>query len=292
MSEAALSAWGRLGLYARLVRIDKPIGTLLLLWPTLWALWTASDGQPPLGILVIFVAGTFLMRAAGCAINDYFDRDFDRHVQRTRTRVLTTGQIQPREALWVAACLALIAFLLVLTLNALTIQLSVLAVFLAGTYPLMKRWFGVPQAYLGLAFGFGIPMAFAAVTASVPLVAWLMLLANVCWTVAYDTEYAMVDREDDLKLGLKTSAITFGRYDVLAVGMGYGLALLLLAVCGLLLQWGLPYFAGLTLAALIALTHLRWIRTRDRTQCFRAFRHNNWFGAAVFAGIVIQFYWF
>ena len=210
MSTLALTH--RLGLYARLVRIDKPIGTLLLLWPTLWALWAASEGQPPVGILLIFVAGTFLMRAAGCAINDYFDRDIDRFVERTQARVLTTGQIKPAEALWIAAGLALCAFALVLTLNWLTIQLSVLALFFAATYPLMKRFFGVPQAYLGMAFGFGMPMAFAAVTGQVPAVAWLMLLANLFWTVAYDTEYAMVDREDDLRLGLKTAAITFGRF--------------------------------------------------------------------------------
>jgi 4-hydroxybenzoate polyprenyltransferase len=278
----------RLGLYAKLVRIDKPIGTLLLLWPTLWALWSASQGLPPLDILVIFVAGTFLMRAAGCAINDYFDRDFDRHVQRTETRVLTTGQISPKEALWVAAMLALIAFLLVLLLNPLTIALSFAALALAATYPLMKRLFGVPQAYLGIAFGFGMPMAFAAVTDTVPLVAWVFVVANIFWTVAYDTEYAMVDREDDIKLGLKTAAITFGRYDVLAIGLCYAISLALLALAGSLLDWGAAYYAGLTVAAGIAATHIYWIRDRDRDACFKAFRHNNWFGAAVFAGIVLQ----
>mgnify|MGYP003563877197 CR=1 FL=1 len=278
----------RLGLYAKLVRIDKPIGTLLLLWPTLWALWSASQGLPPLDILVIFVAGTFLMRAAGCAINDYFDRDFDRHVQRTETRVLTTGQISPKEALWVAAMLALIAFLLVLLLNPLTIALSFAALALAATYPLMKRLFGVPQAYLGIAFGFGMPMAFAAVTNTVPLVAWVFVVANIFWTVAYDTEYAMVDREDDIKLGLKTAAITFGRYDVLAIGLCYAISLALLALAGSLLDWGAAYYAGLMVAAGIAATHIYWIRDRDRDACFKAFRHNNWFGAAVFAGIVLQ----
>ena len=279
----------RLGLYARLVRIDKPIGTLLLLWPTLWALWAASGGLPPLPILIIFVMGTFLMRAAGCAINDYFDRDFDLHVQRTQARVLTTGQIRPAEALWVALGLTLCAFALVLTLNALTIQLSFVAAFLAGTYPLMKRWFGVPQAYLGVAFGFGVPMAFAAVTTAVPLVAWILLAANIFWTVAYDTEYAMVDREDDIRLGLKTSAITFGRYDVLAVGMGYVLCILLLGWAGVLQGWGFAYYFGLLVALAIAVTHLVWIRNRNRDACFKAFRHNNWFGAAVFAGVVVQY---
>lgn len=286
MTAAVIS---RLGLYARLVRIDKPIGTLLLLWPTLWALWAASGGVPPLSILMVFVAGTFLMRAAGCAINDYFDRDFDLHVERTQARVLTTGQIRPSEALWVALGLTLCAFALVLTLNVLTIQLSIVAAFLAGTYPLMKRWFGVPQAYLGVAFGFGIPMAFAAITNDVPMVAWLMLAANICWTVAYDTEYAMVDREDDIRLGLKTSAITFGRYDVLAVGMGYALSLLLLVWVGSSMGWGLPYYLGLMVASFIAMAHLLWIRNRDRNACFRAFRHNNWFGASVFAGVVAHY---
>lgn len=280
---------GRLGLYARLVRLDKPIGTLLLLWPTLWALWAAGQGNPPLYILVIFVVGTFLMRSAGCAINDYFDRDFDRHVQRTQARVLTSGLIEPKEALMVAGGLALIAFVLVLSLNALTIGLSFMALLLAATYPLMKRLFGVPQAYLGIAFGFGIPMAFAAVMDSVPLVAWVLLLANICWTVAYDTEYAMVDRDDDVKLGLKTAAITFGKYDVVAIGVCYTLAIMLLGYAGLLMGWGMPYLSGLALASAIALVHMRWIRHRDRAACFRAFRHNNWFGAVVFAGIVAQY---
>lgn len=286
MSTAVIS---RLGLYARLVRLDKPIGTLLLLWPTLWALWAAGQGNPPVPILLIFVAGTFLMRAAGCAINDYFDRDFDRHVERTQARVLTSGLIKPKEALLVAAGLALVAFALVLLLNTLTIQLSFVALALAATYPLMKRLFGVPQAYLGIAFGFGIPMAFAALTNAVPMVAWVLLVANIFWTIAYDTEYAMVDREDDIKLGLKTAAITFGRFDVAAIGICYGLAIALLAYAGSLMGWGAAYWVGLVVAAGIAVTHMRWIWHRDRAACFRAFRHNNWFGAAVFGGIVVQF---
>lgn len=285
---SAMALTHRLGLYARLVRIDKPIGTLLLLWPTLWALWAASGGVPPLGIFLVFVAGTFLMRAAGCAINDYFDRDIDRYVERTQARVLTTGQIKPREALWVAAGLAMCAFALVLTQNSLTIQLSFLALFFATTYPLMKRFFGVPQAYLGIAFGFGMPMAFAAVTGSVPLVAWVMLVANLFWTVAYDTEYALVDREDDVRLGLKTAAITFGRFDVLAIGLCYAASLALLVVVGQLMAWTWPFYAGLVAAGLIAVQHLFWIKGRDRAACFRAFRHNNWFGAAVFGGVVVQ----
>jgi len=279
----------RLGLYAQLVRIDKPIGTLLLLWPTFWALWAASAGEPALFMLGIFTAGTFLMRAAGCAINDYFDRDIDRHVQRTKARVLTSGKIRPSEALWVAGGLALCAFALVLTLNALTIALSFVALGLAATYPLMKRFFGVPQAYLGIAFGFGIPMAFAAIQGTVPAVAWVLWVANIFWTIAYDTEYAMVDREDDVKLGLKTSAITFGQYDVLAVALCYALAIVGLALAGYLMGWGGFYVIGIVIAAMLSVQHVYWIRQRDRAACFRAFRHNNWFGASVFAGIVIEY---
>ena len=279
----------RVGLFARLVRIDKPIGTLLLLWPTLWALWMASDGVPSLHLLVIFICGTFLMRAAGCAINDYFDRDFDLHVERTRTRVLTTGQIKPKEALFVAAGLALLSFVLVLSLNTLTIGLSFVALFVAATYPLMKRVFGVPQAYLGIAFGFGIPMAFAAAANEVPLIAWVMLVANIFWAIAYDTEYAMVDRNDDIRLGLKTSAITFGRFDVAAIGISYGIALALMGWVGISMSFGVPYALGIMAATLIAVVHLYWIRERDRTACFRAFRHNNWLGAVIFAGVVVQY---
>ena len=207
----------KLALYFRLVRADKPIGILLLLWPTLWALWMASGGRPDPTIVVIFVLGTALMRSAGCAINDYADRDFDRHVKRTVDRPLTSGRIKGWEALMVAAVLAIVSFLLILPLNTLTKQLSVLAVIVAGTYPYFKRFFAIPQAYLGIAFGFGIPMAFAAVQNTVPAVAWWLLVANVFWAVAYDTEYAMVDRDDDLKIGIRTSAITFGRFDVAAV---------------------------------------------------------------------------
>lgn len=278
----------RFSLYFRLVRLDKPIGTLLLVWPTLWALWAAGEGAPPWNMVVIFVLGTVLMRSAGCAINDYFDRDVDLHVERTRARVLTTGQIEPWEALAVAGTLSLIAFLLVLVFNALTIKLAFVALGLAATYPLMKRFFAVPQAYLGIAFGFGIPMGFAALQDALPAVAWLMLLANISWTIAYDTEYAMVDREDDLKLGLHTSAITFGRWDVAMVGVCYVVSLALLAVCGGWLGYGWPYWTGLAAAALIAARHMVWIRHRERAACFRAFLNNNWFGFAVFAGIFVQ----
>ncbi len=275
-------------LYAKLVRIDKPIGVLLLLWPTLWGLLVAAEGWPDPVILSIFVMGTFLMRSAGCAINDYFDRDVDRLVARTENRVLTAGLIRPREALYVAAVLGLLSFAVVLFLNGLTILLAAVAAILAITYPLFKRFFAIPQAYLGIAFGFGIPMAFAAVQGSIPIVAWVMLLANVCWAIAYDTEYAMVDRNDDIRLGLKTSAITFGRYDVLLVAVCYLLTIALLGVVGRLQHYDWPYYLGLLVACGIAALHVYWIRGRDRQQCFKAFLHNTWLGAAVFGGIGLQ----
>ena len=274
--------------YIRLMRIDKPIGTLLLLWPTLWALWIAAAGWPPLHILVIFIVGTFLMRSAGCVINDYADRDFDGHVERTRNRPLATGAVSPGEALALAAGLSAAAFVLVVPLNTLTILLSVPALLLAGSYPFTKRFFAIPQAYLGIAFGFGIPMAFAAVTGTVPATGWLMLLANVFWAVAYDTEYAMVDRPDDLKIGIKTSAITFGRHDVLAVMLCYAAAFALLAVVGVLAGLGFAWYLGLVAACAIAGYHYTLIRARDRADCFKAFRHNNWVGGAIFAGLFID----
>lgn len=278
----------RLGLYARLVRIDKPIGILLLLWPTLWGLWTAADGTPPWHIFLIFVLGTTLMRSAGCAINDYFDRDFDLHVQRTEQRVLTTGRIRPAEALGVAALLALVSLALVIPLNPLSWALAVVAAVLAGTYPLFKRFFAIPQAYLGIAFGFGIPMSFAALQNTVPFEAWLMLMANVAWAIAYDTEYAMVDRPDDVRLGLKTSAITFGSWDIAMIALCYGITVVLLGVVGSMLGYGPSYYLGLAVAAAIALVHLWWIRNREPRACFRAFLHNTWFGAAVFAGMLVD----
>ncbi|ACK53593.1 MAG TPA: 4-hydroxybenzoate octaprenyltransferase [Thauera aminoaromatica] len=284
----AMSLSDKLPHYARLMRIDKPIGTLLLLWPTLWALWIAAAGWPPLHILVIFIVGTFLMRSAGCVINDYADRDFDGHVERTRTRPLATGVVSPGEALALAAALSAAAFVLVLPLNTLTILLSVPALLLAGSYPFTKRFFAIPQAYLGIAFGFGIPMAFAAVTGTVPATGWLMLLANIFWAVAYDTEYAMVDRPDDLKIGIKTSAITFGRHDVLAVMLCYAATFVLLTVVGALAGLGFAWYAGLVVACAIAGYHYTLIRARDRADCFKAFRHNNWVGGAIFAGLFID----
>jgi 4-hydroxybenzoate polyprenyltransferase len=279
----------RLALYFRLVRLDKPIGILLLLWPTLAALWFASHGHPNLQILAIFVLGTALMRSAGCAINDYADRDIDKHVKRTAERPLTSGRIKSWEALAVAAVLALVSFVLILPLNTLTRELSVAAVLIAASYPYFKRFFAIPQAYLGIAFGFGIPMAFAAVTGSVPVLAWWLLLANVFWAVAYDTEYAMVDRDDDLKIGIRTSAITFGRFDVAAIMLCYGFALAIVLACGW--EFGLRgwFVAGIAVAGAIALYHYTLIRGRERMACFAAFRHNNWLGAAVFAGVALDY---
>jgi 4-hydroxybenzoate polyprenyltransferase len=277
----------KLKLYARLVRLDKPIGSLLLLWPTLSALWLASNGHPDPMLVVIFSVGTVLMRSAGCAINDFADRDFDKHVKRTAERPLTSGQIAAWEAVAVAVVLALISFLLILPLNTLTQQLSVLAVIVAGTYPYFKRFFALPQAYLGIAFGFGIPMAYAAVQAIVPIEAWVLLISNVFWALAYDTEYAMVDRDDDLLIGIRTSAITFGRFDVLAVMLCYAVHLVLVALVGARYQLGALFYLGLAIAAAIAAYHYLLIRERDRLRCFAAFRHNNWLGAAVFIGIVL-----
>ncbi len=272
-------------LYAKLVRLDKPIGTLLLLWPTAWALWIAADGQPSLKLIWIFSLGTLLMRSAGCAINDYADRDFDLHVERTKHRLLTAGKISATEALAVAGVLALLAFLLVLQTNALTIALAVPALVIAASYPYTKRFFAIPQAYLGVAFGFGIPMAFAAQTGAVPALAWVMLLANVFWAIAYDTEYAMVDRNDDVKLGLHTSAILFADYDVAAVMLCYALVSVIMTMIGLSLGFGWSYYAGLAIAAGMMGYHYYLIRNRDRAGCFQAFRHNNWVGGAIFVGI-------
>jgi 4-hydroxybenzoate polyprenyltransferase len=278
----------RLSLYLQLTRLNRPIGILLLLWPTLWGVWIAGAGHPAWHIVLIFVLGTVLMRSAGCAINDYADRDFDRYVKRTSERPVTSGRISPGEAVWVGVCLSLLAFVLILPLNNLTLLLSFPAVFLAASYPFTKRFLAIPQAYLGIAFGFGIPMAFAAQLGSVPPVAWLMLVANVFWAIAYDTEYAMVDRDDDIHLGIHSAALLFGKYDVVAVMGCYAITLALLALAGQMTGLGWFYYAGLLVAAGIAIYHYRLIRERQREQCFKAFLHNNWFGAAVFSGIVID----
>src|SRR5690348_13114861 len=273
----------RLDAYERLIRLDKPIGTLLLLWPTLWALWLAAHGRPAPQLVIIFVMGTLLMRSAGCAVNDYADRDFDPHVERTRTRPLAAREIAPWEALAVAAGLAAAAFALVLFLNGLAIALSFVGAAIAASYPYAKRFFPFPQAYLGIAFGFGIPMAYAAAQGTLPAEAALLLAANVFYAFAYDTEYAMVDRDDDAKLGIRSSALTLGRWDVLAVMASYVSILVLLTLLGARRGLAWPYHAGLAVAAMMAIHHWRLIRGRSREGCFRAFRHNNWLGAAIFA---------
>lgn len=258
----------RLVLYARLMRMDKPIGTLLLLWPTLWALWMAADGHPPVSLVVIFTVGTFLMRSAGCAVSDWADRDFDKHVKRTKERPLTAGLIAPWEALAVAAALSLVAFTLILPLNALTKWMSVAAIVIAGTYPFFKRFFAIPQAYLGIAFGFGIPMAYAAVQDQVPVLAWLMLAGNVFWAIAYDTAYAMVDRDDDLLIGIKTSAITSGRYDVAAIMLCYVGFFGIMAWAGHAMALGVAYWIGFAAAVALSLWYYPMLQTRDRMKCF------------------------
>jgi 4-hydroxybenzoate polyprenyltransferase len=283
MNTAAIAA--RLTLYERLMRLDKPIGTLLLLWPTLWALWLAGEGHPDKSLVWIFALGTLLMRSAGCVMNDIADWRFDAEVKRTRDRPLAAGSVSRREALVLATVLVLLSFVLVLYLNGLTVLLSVVALALAATYPLTKRFLAVPQAYLGVAFGFGIPMGYAAMLGYVPIEGWWLLLANIFWAVAYDTEYAMVDREDDVRIGIRTAAITFGRHDVLAIMLSYGAMLIVLAGVGLHLKMGAVYYLGLAGAAGFVAFHYRLIRGREREACFQAFNHNNWVGAAVFAGI-------
>jgi 4-hydroxybenzoate polyprenyltransferase len=273
--------------YGYLIRLDKPIGTLLLLWPTLWALWLASSGTPDLSILLIFTLGTFLMRSAGCAINDYADRDFDRHVKRTQGRPVTSGKISGKEAVAVAGTLAFIAFLLIQPLNVFTKQLSVLALLVAFIYPFTKRFFAMPQAVLGIAFGFGIPMAYAAVLDFIPLEAWFLFIGNIFWAIAYDTAYAMVDRDDDLRLGLRTSAITFGQFDVAAIAISYGMLFLSQLWVAQLASLSNYFLLGWFPALACAIYHVKLVSTRNRDNCFKAFRHNNWLGGFLFLGIVL-----
>jgi len=279
----------RLRQYALLMRLDRPIGAFLLLWPALWGLWFAARGAPDLKILAIFVAGVWVMRSAGCVMNDYADRGFDPHVERTRERPIAAGRVAPREALLLAAGLGLIAFLLVLQLNRLTVLLSFAGAALAGIYPFLKRYTHLPQFWLGAAFGWAIPMAFAAVTGTVPMLAWVLFAANVCWSVAYDTAYAMVDREDDLRVGVKSTAILFGAYDRLLIGVLHAVTLVLLAVAGWLAARGVFYAAGLLVALLLAGYQQQLMRGRTREGCFRAFLNNNWLGAAVFAGLALDY---
>jgi 4-hydroxybenzoate polyprenyltransferase len=274
--------------YLDLIRWRKPAGTLLLLWPTLSALWWAAGGFPGWHLLTVFVVGTFLMRSAGCAVNDVADRRFDRHVKRTAQRPVTSGALSVKNALYVAAVLAALAFFLVLTTNVLTVLLSVLALAVTIVYPYIKRFFSMPQAVLGVAFSLGIPMAFAAVQNTVPATAWWLLLGNLFWVLAYDTQYAMVDRDDDLKIGIQTSAITLGRFDVLGVMVFYAVFLTIWAVLGVQMKLGLAYFFGLTAAAILALWHHKLIQNRSREGCFRAFRLNHWLGLAVFVGVALE----
>ncbi len=292
-------ASSRVRLYLDLIRWDRPAGTLLLLWPTLSALWIAAGGVPGWHLLVVFVLGTFLMRSAGCAANDVADREFDRHVKRTASRPVTSGGVSVREALALGAVLALAAFLLVLTTNAAAVAWSVAALAVTLFYPFSKRFFAMPQAILGVAFSFGIPMAFAAVRgagtstpaawfSAVPALAWWLLLGNLFWVLAYDTEYAMVDRDDDLKIGIRTSAITLGRFDVAAVMAFYAAFLALWAVLGIGIGMGVVYVAGLVVATCIAGWHYTLIRDRSRDGCFRAFRLNHWLGFALFAAIALD----
>lgn len=283
----------RFGLYLQLIRWDRPAGWLLLLWPTLSALWLASHGFPGWHLLIVFTLGTFLMRSAGCCLNDVADRDFDRHVKRTAQRPVTSGKLSSREALAVGAVLALIAFGLVLTTNITAIAWSFAALAIAIIYPFAKRYVAMPQAVLGLAFSFGIPMAFAAVQSRVPLFAWVLLLGNLFWVIAYDTEYAMVDRDDDLKIGMKTSAITFGRFDVLAVLVSYVLYLsiwLNVLIVQLNSAQAAIYLIAIGLALGQALWHIWLIRKRQRDDCFKAFRLNHWLGFTVFAGIAASYF--
>jgi 4-hydroxybenzoate polyprenyltransferase len=278
----------RLSLYWALVRGDRPIGWLLLLWPTWWGLWLAARGLPPLWTLLVFSLGVWLTRSAGCVINDYADRWLDPHVERTKDRPLATGAVRGREALAVFAVLMLVAFALVCTLNTLTIAMSFVGIGLAASYPYLKRYTHFPQVYLGMAFGWGIPMAFAAIRGEVPLTGWLLYAANIVWSTAYDTWYAMVDRDDDLRMGSKSTAILFGRFDLVAQSILYALFFALLAAVGVLAGLGPAYLTGLAVAVALVLWEFRIARHRERAACFRAFLHNHWVGLAVFAGLALD----
>lgn len=281
----------RLKLYLQLIRWDRPAGTYLLLWPTLAALWLAAGGFPGWHLLLVFALGSFLMRSAGCAVNDVADRDFDRHVKRTAQRPVTLGLVGPKEALGVAAVLAVLAFALVCTTNLMTVLWSVGALAITVIYPLTKRFLAMPQAVLGVAFSLGIPMAFVAVQGRLPGVAVLWWLGNLCWVLAYDTEYAMVDRDDDLRIGIRTSAITLGRWDVLGVMSFYVACLALWGVAGWAMALAWPFFVSLTVAAIMAASHYALIRHRTREGCFRAFTLNHWLGLTAWLGVMASQGW-
>ncbi|EMC1016458.1 4-hydroxybenzoate octaprenyltransferase [Enterobacter bugandensis] len=276
--------------YHRLMRTDKPIGALLLLWPTLWALWVATPGMPPLWILGVFVAGVWLMRAAGCVVNDYADRKFDGHVKRTANRPLPSGQVTGKEARVLFIVLVLLSFLLVLTLNTMTILLSVAALALVWVYPFMKRYTHLPQVVLGAAFGWSIPMAFAAVSESLPLSCWLMFLANILWAVAYDTQYAMVDRDDDLKIGIKSTAILFGRQDKLIIGILQVAVLALMVAIARLNGLNWEFYWSILVAGLLFAYQQKLIAKREREACFKAFMNNNYVGLVLFLGLVMSYF--
>jgi 4-hydroxybenzoate polyprenyltransferase len=278
----------RLALYLDLIRWNRPAGWLLLLWPTLSALWIASNGFPGWHLLVVFVLGTILMRSAGCCLNDVADRDFDKHVKRTANRPVTRGALSSKEALTLGAVLALLAFGLVLTTHRATVLLSFAALAVAVIYPYAKRFFAMPQAVLGVAFSFGIPMAFSAVQGTVPILAWVLLFGNLFWVLAYDTEYAMVDRDDDLKIGMKTSAITMGRYDVAIIAACYILYLSIWTLAAVLHAYSAIYLIALLAAIVQVVWHVWLIRNREREACFKAFRLNHWLGFTVFVGIAVS----
>ncbi len=279
----------RIRQYWILMRFDRPIGILILLWPALWALWVAGEGRPDLLVLIIICLGVVLMRAAGCVINDYADRDFDPHVERTKQRPIAAGQVSPKEALIVFIVLCLCAFGLVLLLNTYTIMLSFIAAFLAASYPFMKRYTHLPQAYLGIAFGWAVPMSFSAQTNTIPAVAWIMYLAVILWALVYDTMYAMVDKDDDLKIGIKSTAILFGNYDRQIIAVLQVIILGLLLVIGQIKQLDWPYYGGILIAASLSAYQQKLIFHREKPLCFRAFLNNNWFGMAVFAGLVMNY---
>jgi 4-hydroxybenzoate polyprenyltransferase len=285
----AIAIKNKLNAYERLIRLDKPVGFMLLMWPTLWGLWIAAYGAPDLRIVWIFVLGTILMRSAGCAINDWADRDFDGAVKRTEMRPLASGEITNKEALWVAAFCALAAACLLIPLNWTARAWAIPALIIAAVYPFTKRFFAIPQAILGFAFSMGIPMAFAAVRSDVPTIAYALIAANFFWVMAYDTEYAMVDRDDDVRIGIKTSALFFGRFDVLAVAASYVLFLASMVAIGFWIKLGWIYFGCLALAAVLAVHHVTLIRNRDRMKCFAAFRGNNLLGLCVFTGVALDY---
>jgi 4-hydroxybenzoate polyprenyltransferase len=280
----------KLNAYERLMRLDKPVGILLLLWPTLWGLLLAGQGHPNWQVVLIFVIGVILMRSAGCVMNDIADRHYDGHVERTQNRPLITGKVSVKEALLLAAGLSLIAFSLVCFLNKLTILLSIVALFLAATYPLTKRFLAIPQAYLGITFGFSIPMAFAALTNHIPALAWLLLLANMFWAIAYDTEYAMVDRDDDVKIGIQSSALFFGRYDVLAIMVCYAVMMAIFIYIGKIMSFRSYYFVGILVVLGLIVWQYQMIKSRQKERCFTAFLANNWIGLALFGCFVLAYF--